>query len=238
MRVYKTTVQVGAVYSRLTVLERAGTTPDGKVTVRCRCECGNEVVVPWTNVKLGRNKSCGCLLYERQGDAWKRMIPWERLQNNSVPEPNTGCWLWLGFIDPCGYGRFKYKGERRAHRCSWMIANERPIPDGMIVMHKCDNPACVNPDHLVLGTIADNTHDMDSKGRGVTVTADDHYARREPQRLARGSRHGRAKLDEDKVRFIRLCCFNGQSQSKMARRFSVTEALVSQIVKHRIWTHV
>ena len=238
MRVYKTTVKIGAVYARLTVLERVGTRPDGKITVRCRCECGNEVTLPWTRIKLGHNKSCGCIQRERQGDAWKRMTPWQRLQSVSLPEPNTGCWLWLGYIDENGYGRFRFKDEIRAHRSAWRIIHDRPIPDGLIVMHNCDNPCCVNPDHLTLGTVAENNLDRDMKQRHVSVRGNDHYSRLRPERLARGSRHGSAKLDDDKVRFIRLCCFNGQSQAKMARRFSLTEAAISQLVKHQTWGHI
>ena len=76
-----------------------------------------------------------------------------------IPEPNTGCWLWLGFISPDGYG------TRLAHRRAWELARG-PIPDGMLVCHRCDVRHCVNPDHLFLGTHLDNMRDMIRKGRG------------------------------------------------------------------------
>lgn len=80
---------------------------------------------------------------------------------------STECWPWKASCDN-GYGTFKtklFKGERRAHRIMWLFQNG-PIPEGMHVLHKCDNPPCVNPNHLFLGTDRDNANDRDMKGRG------------------------------------------------------------------------
>ena len=77
----------------------------------------------------------------------------------------TGCWVWVGRPNTSGYGTFSLNKKReRAHRVSWML-NRGPIPEGLQVLHKCDNPPCVNPDHLFLGTNADNVKDRVSKGR-------------------------------------------------------------------------
>ncbi len=81
-----------------------------------------------------------------------------------TPEPNTGCWLWMYGTAKAGYGCCTYLGEVGAHRVSYVI-HIGPIPSGQHVLHKCDVPQCVNPDHLVLGTNADNMADMARKGR-------------------------------------------------------------------------
>ncbi len=77
-----------------------------------------------------------------------------------------GCWEWTAAVNHGGYGLFQYTSRscRRAHRVSYELAYG-PIPKGMVVMHKCDNPPCVNPDHLELGTMADNNRDKGQKGR-------------------------------------------------------------------------
>jgi hypothetical protein len=92
----------------------------------------------------------------------------DRFFEQTEPEPNSGCLLWIAAVNQTGYGRPTYDGRQQlAHRVAWQIANG-PIPAGMCVCHRCDIPACVNIDHLFLGTKRDNTHDMMVKGRHVT----------------------------------------------------------------------
>jgi hypothetical protein len=81
-------------------------------------------------------------------------------------EKTDGCWLWTGHLNRGGYGEIRIKGRAvSAHRFAWQLVHG-PIPIGMLVMHRCDNPTCVRPDHLALGTDADNMRDRDAKGRG------------------------------------------------------------------------
>lgn len=98
------------------------------------------------------------------------------------------CWQWTGSKRTFGYGHFRAENKRRcdAHRFSWEI-HRGAIPHGMCVCHSCDNPSCVNPAHLWLGTSQQNTADRHIKGRDAA--GDVHYSRTQPERLCRGERH-------------------------------------------------
>ena len=90
----------------------------------------------------------------------------EDFDDKWIAEPNTGCWLWLGATDKGGYGRV-WGSDRRsvlAHRRSWEL-RRGAIARGVLCLHRCDTPACVNPEHLFLGSYRDNTRDMVAKGR-------------------------------------------------------------------------
>ena len=90
----------------------------------------------------------------------------ERLEQMSIPEPNSGCYLWTGRTGEFGHGRMLVDGKGEpAHRISWVLAGGS-VPKGLSVLHKCDNPVCVRPDHLFLGTQKTNVRDMIAKGRG------------------------------------------------------------------------
>lgn len=80
------------------------------------------------------------------------------------------CWEWQGPRNPKGYGLFSYEGKNHtAHRFAWEMANQQVIPTGMLVCHHCDNPPCINPEHLFLGTQSDNMADSRNKGRPTRV---------------------------------------------------------------------
>lgn len=134
---------------------------------------------------------------------------------------DSGCLLWTGTKDKDGYGRRGARiGEKRAHRYAYAAAHG-PIPEGMIVRHSCDTPACCNPAHMVLGTQADNIGDK--------VLRD---------RQARGGSVGKSKLTEDMVREIRSLHASGMTQKDISDKFPVTQSSVSLIIKRKQWKHI
>lgn len=136
-------------------------------------------------------------------------------------DKKDGCWNWTSYKDTCGYGRFSVNGKHiGAHRVSWII-NNGEIPDGMNVCHTCDNRACVNPDHLFLGTQKENVQDMMNKGR---------YNHPE------GVRNTNAKLDENKVREIRKN--RHMRQVDLAEIFGVSQVAIGCVLRGKTWGHV
>jgi hypothetical protein len=130
----------------------------------------------------------------------------------------SGCLLWTGAKTPGGYGKVGRGGRTiYVHRAVYE-ANFGPIPAGLVVMHGCDQPSCCNPDHLALGTKADNSLDMVRKGRSRV-----------------GARHPLAKLTADDVAEIRRCVARGEKQRSLAARFSVTFQHVSAVVAGKTW---
>ena len=144
----------------------------------------------------------------------------ERIEALSVKEPNSGCWLWEGSVHGKGYGHIWYNGSnRKAHRVSYEVYTGE-IPSGMVVMHKCDNPSCVNPSHLSLGTNQDNMDDRNNKGR-----------------QARGETSGNAKLKADDVIFIREN-FGKYTKHELVKMFGVTYPTICNVLAKRIWAHI
>jgi hypothetical protein len=149
----------------------------------------------------------------------------ERFWRFVSPEPNSGCWLWMGKADRYGYGVITTGQQGRstsatfkAHRLSWTL--HHGDPGGQHVLHTCDQPACCNPAHLFLGTQAVNMADKAAKGR------------------ARGERCGYSRLTEADVREIRRRCAAGETQEAVARAFSVTRSNVSHVARRVSWSHV
>ena len=135
-----------------------------------------------------------------------------------------GCWIWLGLVTRNGYGRLSWNrpglpGLRRAHRVAFAIFKGEP--GSLCVCHKCDNPGCCNPDHLFLGTNADNMSDRNAKGR-----------------QAKGVGNGTHKLTVDQVLEIRRLVAGGMTQSDVASHYGVTRRLVNFIINGKLWTHI
>jgi len=134
------------------------------------------------------------------------------------------CWEWLSVKLPSGYGKFQlnYKNPL-AHRVSWAI-HKGSIPSGMCVCHKCDNPSCVNPNHLFLGTRLDNVRDMDKKRRG---------------NRAKGSNHYKSKLVEsDAIKIRELYKTGNYSRIELGKMFGVSDKNIHPIVNRETWKHV
>jgi len=137
-----------------------------------------------------------------------------------------GCWVWLGSKRPNGYGTIQKGGKGSAtlsaHRLSYEM-HKGPIPDGLVVMHSCDNPSCVNPDHLSIGTYKENTADMIAKGRKRTVSA-------------LGTSNGKAKLNDELVKYIRQNLH--KSHASLARELNLSTNCIRGVKIGRTWSHV
>jgi hypothetical protein len=145
--------------------------------------------------------------------------------------------LWTGAsANADGYGVLWVDGRNEiASRFSYML-HHGAIPDGLCVLHRCDTPACVNPEHLFLGTIADNNADKVSKGRqacGVT-----HGAIVHPESRAHGESHGMARFSAAQVRAMRALYEDGFTQAEIAEAFGTTQTHVSAIVNRKVWASV
>lgn len=146
------------------------------------------------------------------------------------------CWLWTGAADKHGYGSIKHgKGTRKAHHISYELAYGE-IPPGMEVLHSCDNPSCVRPDHLKAGTHARNMAEMAERGRAAS--GDRSGPKLHPGTLARGIKNGVARLTEEQVHEIRRLHSIGRSQAQIAVVFGVSRATIGYIVLRKTWVHI
>jgi len=136
-------------------------------------------------------------------------------------DPETGCWNWQLAKDRKGYGRRYFNGRRGrpAHRAAYELAYG-PISEGMVVMHLCDNPSCVNPEHLQLGSATENNHDRDRKGRQFSTSGNGHHA---------------AVITSEVARDIRRRHQAGERQVDIAASFGVTKHVVWRVVHGRTW---
>lgn len=154
---------------------------------------------------------------------------WDRV----VERP--GCWDWSGSKTDKGYTRFKHKGKTiSGHRLSYVL-HKGTIGDGMVVCHECDNPGCVNPFHLFVGTHADNQRDCTQKGRRAKGRKNGRHTM--PHSTARGNNHGRSSLNENDVKEIRALA-GTMSQEKIGQMFGTPQTNVSAIVRRKAWAHV
>lgn len=141
---------------------------------------------------------------------------WARVNKG---EPDQ-CWEWTASCNAQGYG--KYFSEN-AHRQAWRLAYGQEIPDGLFVLHHCDNPPCCNPRHLYAGTRQQNMDDAVQRGR---------------LRPQKGEAHGGAKLTDDAVRDIRQRVAAGEVRRRLSEEYGVTPGTITMVVQRKHWSHI
>lgn len=145
-------------------------------------------------------------------------------------DKGTDCWTWTGTTTPQGYGMLRLGGGRGrpigVHRVSFIIANGS-IPEGLDILHRCDNPPCVRPDHLYAGTHSRNMQDTYDRGRHRSM-AD----------TIRGERNVNARLTDSDVIAIRAARSTGAKLAELGRVYGVDQSTIWKVVNHKAWTHI
>ncbi len=210
----------GQRFGRLLVVEEAEKS-NGQRRWHCACDCGEKRIVFQSSLRRGA-QSCGCLKAEQTAQRWAQersnnALFWAKVDKSGI------CWEWTAAKSPVGYGLYGSGafGERLAHRESWRICHGN-LPDGMHVLHRCDNPSCVNPNHLFLGKHADNMLDMKKKSRRKNICA--------------GEKNGRAKLNYEKAQEIRKVYSQGRSQQSIADQYGISQQQISKVVRNITFT--
>jgi len=150
---------------------------------------------------------------------------WEKVNKDGpiMPHMDSPCWMWTSAKTPQGYGYITIKRgkSKKAHRISYEI-HCGPIPDGQQVLHRCDNPPCVNPEHFFLGTNLDNVRDKVSKGRSPSL---------------KGELNPSAKITQGQANEIKYKYAQGEaSQRALAREYKITQTAVWYIVNNEHWS--
>lgn len=185
------------------------------MTIEKAClRCGRKFFPFRQSIKQGPQRFCSrsCKKKPLEERFWKHALK------------SDGCWIWKGPKDQDLYGiigGYPHQGKNiRATHASWLI-HRGPIPEGKRLCHTCDHPPCVNPEHLFLGTDAENQADAARKGRKL-----------------RGERNNMAKLVTWQVLEIRAKASEGSSYAAISRIYGVTPEAISLIVKRRNWKHI
>lgn len=166
---------------------------------------------------------------------------WSKVNKDgsTMSHMDSPCWEWTASKTGRGYGHFGITRKLfLAHRVAWTIANG-PIPLGLLACHHCDNPSCVNPAHLFLGTNLDNCQDKERKGRGNPARGDTNGSHTKPERRPRGEVHGKSKLSDAKVIQIRVAyAAGGVTLRQLSSQFGVHFSAIGRIIRREMWQHV
>jgi len=191
-----------------------------QIATKCR-HCGREFTY-YPASQPGYYCSYACHNDARRESLKTRF--WKHVQKTE------GCWEWTGCLYR-GYGRMRLNDKKRSrvmvHRFSWEL-HRGPIPDGLFVLHHCDNRCCINPDHLFLGTYSDNTRDCFTKGRNANNLPV----------APRGEAHPMSKLTEQQVLAIRQEYAEGVQRKNIAAKHGIIPSYVNAIVRRDVWTHI
>ncbi len=211
--------------SRGKTFHNEGPNPSGM----CMCGCGQPAPIATCTTKSRGNVQGKPVRFIHNHDKLVGPSLEERFWAKVAKLGPNDCWDWRGSENGHGYGHTRtvtngVVKDVYAHRLSYEIHNG-PIPEGMFVCHRCDNPRCVNPSHLFLGTAKDNVHDMICKGRNNRVPV-------------KGVDCGTSKLTEEQVSAIRRRYACGERQVDLAADFSIGQSTVSAIVIRKTWKHI
>ncbi|MBE5251590.1 HNH endonuclease [Mixta sp. Marseille-Q2057] len=177
------------------------------------------------NADMVRNTNTKSRIYPRRGaDQNSPEHLARRLTNGCSINEQTGCWEWQRHTNNAGYGKLTINGRGvYAHRLAYQLVKGE-LPEGLDAMHSCDNPKCINPEHLVAGTRSQNMKDCSARGRAKIPTS-----------IKRGESNGAAKLREVDVRSIKRLLEKGCTQREIADRFGISQSQVSHIKLGRAW---
>ena len=190
-------------------------------TIRACLHCGAQI-------KKWRKYCSRPCFHAHQGtlSALPESAFWDRVRKTD------NCWEFIGTITGGGYGHWK---GMYAHRYAYELERGRILP-GIHACHRCDNPACVRPDHLFLGTHSDNM--LDKKLKGRAAAGDRSGLRKHPERAERGTDRYCAKLNPDKVREIRALRAQGWTLMALGERYGVVYTTILKLLRGRSWAHV
>ena len=194
----------------------------------------------------------------RDPSLWEMVLKGVRFDADDVARfrasscPRGSCVEWVGECDDEGYGVFYAGGKAfRAHRVAYVVDRGPIDPPSKLILHECDNPSCVRPDHLKIGTQADNMDDMARRGRSLRgdrnpsrlhpermARGDQHGLHAHPELAARGERHGRAKLTWDAVREMRRLRGEGWTLAALAERYGVHYSNIKCVCDGKTWKEV